>query len=198
PPGAPARFLGGSAAKEGLEEIRERVVAPEHLVHFFLGHRPVAALAAGSAAEVHVESAELTGIEAGAARRGASLLVGAPVRAQFVVFLALRRIAEDLVGLVDLLEAGLGRLVAWVHVGMVLARQLAERLLDLFFARGLRDAERGVVVFEVHQSNPSMRLSSSSSCVRRRRASRADNASSRISGRSRCTTSAISSSRCTP
>src|SRR5262249_37506708 len=99
PPAAPARFLAGSSARGGLEEIRERVVAPEHLVHFFLGHRPVAALAAGSAAEVHVESAELTGIEAGAARRGASLLVGAPVRAQFVVFLALRRIAEDLVGL---------------------------------------------------------------------------------------------------
>ena len=43
---------------------------------------------------------------------GAGLLVHPPVGAELVVFLALLRIAEDLVGLVDLLEARLGRLVA--------------------------------------------------------------------------------------
>src|SRR5262245_5315451 len=209
PPSRP-RLAGARSSEERLEEVGERVVVAEHLVHLFRRHRAVAALAARpAAAEMHVPAAaaELTRIEAGAAGTRPRLFVGAPVRAEFVVLLALRRIAEDFVRLVDLLEPRLGRLVAGVHVRMVLARQLAERLFDFLLTRGLRDAERGVVVFEVHQSNPStrvdqsnpsMRLSWSSSWVRRRFDSRADSASSRISGRSRCTTSAISSTRCTP
>src|SRR5262249_93994 len=189
------------ASEERLEEIGERVVVAEHLVHLFRRHRPVAALAAGpAAAEMGVPpaAAELTRIEAGAAGARARLFVGAPVGAQLVVLLALGRIAEDFVRLVDLLELGLGRLVAGIHVRMVLARELPEGLFDLFLACRLRDAERGVIILEIHESNPSMRLSWSSSWVRRRFDSRADSASSRISGRSRCTTSAISSSRCTP
>src|SRR5262249_20608156 len=198
---ASSRIAGGRAAEERLEEVGERVVVAEHLVHFCRRHRAVAAFAARPAAaerRVPAAASELARIEAGSAGPCAGLLVGAPVRAQLVVLLALRRIAEDLVRLVDLLELRLGRFVAGIHVRVVLARQLAERLLDLFVAPGLRDAERGVVVLEIHQSNPSMRLSWSSSWVRRRFDSRADNASSRINGRSRWTTSAISSSRCTP
>jgi hypothetical protein len=57
--------------------------------------------------------------------------------------------AEDLGRLVDLLEAPLRRLVL-VDVGVMLARQLAIGRLDLFLAGGLRDAEAGVIVFEVH------------------------------------------------
>ena len=53
------------------------------------------------------------------------------------------------------LKLRLGRLVARVDVGMVLARQLPERLLDLLLGRGLRDAERRVVVLEVHTSSRS-------------------------------------------
>ena len=78
------------------------------------------------------------------------LLVHAPVGAELVVLLALLRIAEDLVRLVDLLELRLGRLVAGVHVGMMLAGELAVRLLDLFLRRALGDAERLVIVLEFH------------------------------------------------
>src|SRR6185503_19745881 len=139
-------------------------------------------------------AAELAGVEA-----GPRLLVRAPVRPELVIFLALGRIAEDFIGLVDLLELVLGRLVAGIDVRVVLARQLPVRLLELLVRGGFRDAERGVIVFEVHrQSNPSIRLNSSSSSARRRRVSRADSPSSRMSGRSRSTTSAIDISRCTP
>ena len=64
----------------------------------------------------------------------------------------LSAIAEHLVGLVDLLELRLGGLVARVHVGMMLAGELAVRLLDLFLRRALGDAERLVVVLEFHYS----------------------------------------------
>ena len=75
---------------------------------------------------------------ASGARRRAGLGVRLPVRAELVVQVALLRVGQDLVGLADLLEPPLGRGVALVHVRMVLARRLAERLLDV----GL-DAVRG-------------------------------------------------------
>ena len=52
---------------------------------------------------------------------------------------------EHLVRLADLLEALLRRGVAGVAVGVVLARELAVRLLDLVGARALRHAQRLVV-----------------------------------------------------
>src|SRR5262249_28458166 len=73
------------------------------------------------------------------------------VRAQLVVLLALLGIAEDLVGFVQLLEARLRRRVAWIDVGVVLARELPVRLFDLLLGGGLRHAEGGVVVFEIHR-----------------------------------------------
>src|SRR5581483_9650975 len=124
---------------------------------------------------------------------GAGLLVHPPVGAELVVLLALFGIPEDLVRLVDFLELRLRALVARVDVGMELARELAERLLDLLFSRRLGDPERRVIVLEIHGvyvSSPSRRESSSSSCAIRRRVSRAASASSRINGRSRCTFSA--------
>jgi hypothetical protein len=47
---------------------------------------------------------------------------------------ALVGIGEDRVGLVDLLEALLGLLVAGVAIGVALHRERAERLLDLRLA----------------------------------------------------------------
>ena len=76
------------------------------------------------------------------------VLVHAPVGAELVVLLALRRIAQHLVGFVHLLELRLGRLVARIHVRVVLAGQLPERLLDFLVGGGLRDPERGVVILE--------------------------------------------------
>ena len=78
------------------------------------------------------------------------LLVHPPVGAELVVLLSLLAVPEDLVRFVDFLELGLGGLVARVDVGMVLARELPERLLDLFLGGGLGDAERLVIVLEFH------------------------------------------------
>src|SRR6185369_17911200 len=110
---AAARLLATepAAAEEGLEEIREGVLAPEHLVHLFLRHRAIAGRAA--AAEVRVPRARLARIES-LARAG--LFVGTPVGAELVVFLALGGIAEHFVRLGEILEARLGRLVARVDV----------------------------------------------------------------------------------
>ena len=60
--------------------------------------------------------------------------------------LALLGVGQDRVGLLDLLEALLGVLVAVVRVRVVLARQLAVGLLDLLVGGLLVDAERLVRV----------------------------------------------------
>ena len=58
-------------------------------------------------------------------------LIGLPVRTELVVLLALGGIAEDLVGLVDLLELALGSRIARLGIGVMLPGELAEGLLDL-------------------------------------------------------------------
>ena len=148
--GRPALRFGRAAAEERVEEVRERVLVAEDPPHLVFGHRPEAALAA---ADVHRPRAVAEGARPALLLR---LLVLAPVGAQFVVLAALVRVAEHLVGLVDLLEARLGGLVARVDVRVDLARELAVRLLDLLLGRGLRDAERGVVVLEFHRSPPAL------------------------------------------
>ena len=77
----------------------------------------------------------------------------APEPAELVVLLALLGVGERLVGLADLLELLLRRLVARVLVGVVLARELAERLLDLVLRGVLGDAQRLV---EVAPSPPAL------------------------------------------
>src|SRR5258705_1124539 len=111
-------------AEQRAEEIREpsRVAAVERV-------------RAGLARVDPLESARLL----------SALPEALPLRTDGVVALALLGIGEDLVGLVDLLEALL-RLGFLVDVRMVLARELAVRLLDLLGARILRDAECLVVV----------------------------------------------------
>jgi hypothetical protein len=66
-------------------------------------------------------------------------------------FLALVGVAQDLVGFGDPLEARFRGLVAGIDVRVMLARQLAVRLLDVLLAGGFRHAERRVVVLEVHR-----------------------------------------------
>ncbi len=63
-----------------------------------------------------------------------------------VVLLALLGVAQHVMGLGDLLEASLGRLVVGVGVGVIFAGQLAVGLLDLIRARPLIDPEGLVVV----------------------------------------------------
>src|SRR5206468_9607712 len=131
---AAACALAAGAAKKRLEEVRERLLLAEHLAHLVFGHR------AEPAALRSASAAELTRVEPGTA--GACLFVRPPVGAELVVLLSLGRVAEDLVRLVDFLEAGFRRFVPGIDVGVVLARQLAVRLLDFFVGRGLGDPER--------------------------------------------------------
>src|SRR5439155_26680454 len=84
-------------------------------------------------------------VEGGAAGEAAGPLAGAD-EAEAVVLFAFLLVAEDVVGVLDFLEAGLGLLVAGVAVGVVLPRQLAVGLLDLVLRGGLRDAQDFVVV----------------------------------------------------
>src|SRR5205807_2337295 len=68
-----------------------------------------------------------------------------------VVDLPLPLVREDLVRLGKLLETLLGDLlVALRHVGVILLREAAVRLLDLVRARGPRDPEDVVVVPPAH------------------------------------------------
>ena len=55
-----------------------------------------------------------------------------PVRTEFVVFLALGRVTEDFIRLVDFLEFLFGCLFVLRDIGVILACQLAEGLFDLF------------------------------------------------------------------
>src|SRR5262245_51859267 len=151
PPGARAGLARGTcrAAEKGMEEIRKRIVA-KRLAHFVGAHR--AEPARSAAAEMHVPAAlRSAAAEAGTAG-GSRLLVHPPIRSELVVFLPLGWIAQDLVGFVDLFELRFRSLVARIHVGMMLARELAERLLDLFVGGGFHHAKRRVIVFEVHRS----------------------------------------------
>src|SRR5262249_17794143 len=61
--------------------------------------------------------------------------------AELVVSSTLLCVGENGIGLRDLLEALLGSLVSGIHVGMVLARELAIRLGDRVLAGVSRDAE---------------------------------------------------------
>ena len=74
-----------------------------------------------------------------------------PQRAVEVVLLLFFRVLQRLVRLVDLLELLLGRLVAGVEVGVVLAGQFAVGLFYVVDAGVLADAEYLVVIF--HKKN---------------------------------------------
>ena len=90
---------------------------------------------------------------AGTGRR-TEFRAGFPVRAQFVVFFALVRVAEDFVGLVDLLEFFLGLLFVLGDIGMKFTRQLAKSFFDLVLARRARHAEALVIIFVLNGHRP--------------------------------------------
>src|SRR5579864_4121479 len=114
------------------------------------------------AARVHAKRAAVPA--AACARAGAAqdLFPPAAVLAQFQDLVVLRPalgVVQNLVRLVDLLEARLGvLLVAGVDVGMVLPRQLPERLADRLLVRVPRHAEYLVVVLELHRDRSRRRI----------------------------------------
>ena len=113
-------------------------------------------LTGGTAAEAAAEEggenvAQIHIIKAAEAAAKAATATGSKVRihpcmAVLVIALALRGVAQHLVGLVDLLEPGLGLLVAGIQVGVVLLGQLAVGLLDLIVRGGAVYAQHLVVI----------------------------------------------------
>src|ERR1035438_913872 len=75
------------------------------------------------------------------AGRRTKVRAGLPVCAEFVVFFALGRVTQDLVGLVDFLEFFLGLLFVFGDVGMILPREFAEGFFQLLGAGRARHAE---------------------------------------------------------
>ena len=127
--GAPAGgfLFTRSAAEERMEEIGEGIGLAEHFAHFFFGHRAVAAAARRLTAEVGAPAAG-----SGATGRRTGLLVLSPVGAELVVFLALGCVAEHFIGLVELLEAPLGRLVFGLTSGWCLRASFRNACLISF------------------------------------------------------------------
>ena len=76
-----------------------------------------------------------------------------PIRPEMVVFRALLGIAQDFVGLVDLLEFLLGRgfFLRLGHIRMMFSRELAESAFDFIGARRFRHAEGLVIVPELNR-----------------------------------------------
>src|SRR6266851_3097970 len=74
-----------------------------------------------------------------------------PITAELVIFLALLRVTDYLVGLVDLLEFALRVLIVGIYVGMIFARELAEGRFDRGLRRAPIHAEGFVVVAEFHR-----------------------------------------------
>src|SRR5262249_23823695 len=85
-----------------------------------------------------------TGPSIGLCRRGIDV-VG--VETNLIVDLALLGIAENVIGLGDLLESLFCFLVAGIDVGMILARKFAESFANLVRRGVLLDAQRCVIIF---------------------------------------------------
>src|SRR5208283_4163712 len=74
-----------------------------------------------------------------------------PIGAEFVILLALIGVAENLVGLIDLLEALLAVLVVGIDVGMVFAGELAVRAFDFGRRRAALDTQDFIIVAKFHE-----------------------------------------------
>ena len=72
-----------------------------------------------------------------------------PIRAECIIFFALLRVAQDLVGFVDFLKLGLCGFLVLGHVRVVFPREFAKGFFDVGAAGIARDTEGLVVVFEV-------------------------------------------------
>src|SRR6266508_248530 len=156
--GAPERVL------EGELHLDRDVVAANRLTACA---RPPAGPAAEDAAEQVAEIADVEPAEVEVDVLPARPGTAAVRRAEAVVLLALRVVREHVVGGLHLLEALLRRGVAGVSVRVVLARELAIRLLDLVLRGALRNTE-GLVEGLSHRSR-SVRRSRPAPAARRGR-----------------------------
>ena len=74
-----------------------------------------------------------------------------PIGAEIVVFFAFIGVAENLVGLVDLLEFFLGLFFVLGYVRMILPRQTAESLADFVTGRVAVHTQNFIVIFKFHR-----------------------------------------------
>ena len=81
-----------------------------------------------------------------ARRRGKAFML--PVGTKAIVFFALFRITEDLVGLVDFLELRLRSRPVLGDVRMVFAGQFAECFFDIILTGLAGNPQRGIIIFE--------------------------------------------------
>src|SRR5581483_2879520 len=144
---------------DALERVVEREAHARLEVGAALRPRPRRA-AAAAAAEDAAQPAEQVGQVAEVDVLDANVLEAAegpgarphPGGAEAVVLPALLGVGEQVVRRLDVLEPLFGLLVARVAVRVVLARELAVRLLDLVVGRRPCDAERGVRI--LHRPTP--------------------------------------------
>src|SRR5256885_122182 len=73
-----------------------------------------------------------------------------PIRAELIVFLAFLGITQDFVGFVNLFKFFLSRFFVLRDVGMMFAREFAECAFDFVIRRVFRNAERFIVIPELH------------------------------------------------
>ena len=143
---------GRRAREEHAEEVGEPGITGSRRPELVADVARLAGLPARAA-----EPGEARERAAGTERVGAAparALELVPVGTEGVVLLALLGVREDRVRLVHVLEPLLGGLVARVAVGMVLAGELPEGLLDVGLGRGPRDAEDLVVIAVFHDCAP--------------------------------------------
>src|ERR1019366_1114574 len=86
-------------------------------------------------------------------RRRAKFRTGFPIGSQFIILFALRRIAQNFVGLVDLLEFLLGLFFILRHVGMKFAGQFTKGLFDFRIGGAALHAEAFVIIFILNRHN---------------------------------------------
>ena len=135
---AEGRFLkaDGNARAQALAALRRIGVCPR-----------AAEAPAEKAAEDVAKVAEVEPARAVSAATGTCAVIRVDARkAELVIARLLVRVTQNLVRLVDLLELLLGFLVAGVHVGVILARELFVCFFDLFFRSALGNAEHLVIV----------------------------------------------------
>src|SRR5207244_2240292 len=77
-----------------------------------------------------------------------------PHLAELIVLGALVRLGQHVVGFLDLLELLFGLLIAWIQVGVMLARQLPIRFLYVFLGCIPSHPQDLIVIFSVHASSP--------------------------------------------
>jgi len=139
-PAPPAEPAAPPTAEQLLEKVAElaEVLGVHSLpVH---GERPVPAGLGSAPHQVLPAAAVLTEVE------------------YLVILRTPLGIVEDLVRLVDLLEALFGLGLPAVHVRMVLARELPEGLADCLLVGAPLDPKNLVVVFELHDPERAPRI----------------------------------------